>query len=175
MRSRTPDCGAQHKMAAPKTASGPRSVPWLSLCLLSYIFGLVESGMLCRYKKETCIMTLSLASVNLVPDGAIGPLCPGESATFVCNTTADLLWETSSAPGGNHRIFLASQSPATLGVFILSVNSVSVMSGMVSSTATTINGVRPSDDGVTLVCFENTDLTMSEQAVLRVEGKFCLS
>lgn len=49
------DCGAQHKMAAPKTASGPRSVPWLSLCLLSYIFGLVESGMLCRYKKETCI------------------------------------------------------------------------------------------------------------------------
>lgn len=120
-------------------------------------------------------MTLSLASVNLVPDGAIGPLCPGESATFVCNTTADLLWETSSAPGGNHRIFLASQSPATLGVFILSVNSVSVMSGMVSSTATTVNGVRPSDDGVTLVCFENTDLTMFEQAVLRVEGKFCLS
>ena len=110
--------------------------------------------------------------MNLVPDGAIVPLCPGKFAKFVCNTTAgDLLWETSSAPGDNQIFSLATQSSVTLGVFILSVEHVSVTG--VSSTATTVNGVRPSDDGVTLVCFENTDLTMSEQAVLRVEGKFC--
>lgn len=121
-------------------------------------------------------ITLSLASVNLVADHGAIPLCPGEFAKFVCNTTAgDLLWETSSAPGGNQRFYLATQSPVTLGVFTLSVEHVSMMSGMVtgvSSTATTVTSVRPSDDGVTIVCFENTDLTMFEQAVLRVEGGF---
>ena len=147
----------------------------LLLYLFSCIFGLVESGMLCGYRKRNVYITLSLASVNLVPDGAI-PLCPGEFVKFVCNTTAgELLWETSSAPGANQKFFLASQLPVTLGAFILSVEHVSMMSGVVtgvSSTATTVTSVRLSDDGVTLVCFESTDLTMSEQAVLRVRGKF---
>ena len=114
-------------------------------------------------------------SVTLVPNGAV-LLCPGVSAEFSCNTTAgDLLWETNSAPGDNHRIFYAAQPPKTLGDFILTVKHVSMMSGIVtgvSSTATTVTSVQPSYDGVTLVCLENTDLSMSEQAVLRVRGKF---
>ena len=62
--------------------------------------------------------------------------------------------------------------PGSLGIFSFSVLGVLKQGAMVvavNSTATTLVGVRPSDDNVMLGCREATQFK-AEQAVLRVSG-----
>ena len=87
-------------------------------------------------------------------------------------TGAALLWETNSTTG-NEIISDKSDTPGNLGIFHLSVLGVRRQGNVaveVNSSATTLVGVRMSDNNVKLGCLEATNFT-GEEAVLRVAGK----
>ena len=93
-------------------------------------------------------------------------VCPGTMPVFVCNTTeGGLLWETSSTNANNlYDENLNRQSPRTLGNFTLhrdgvAVNMATNLATAVNSTAVLTDPVQLSHDGVTLRCYETTDLT----------------
>lgn len=99
--------------------------------------------------------------------------CPGEIATFTCRTVgAALLWETNTTTQ-NEIISSISDTPGNLGIFRLSVLGVKEQNDVVvgvNSSATTLVGVRLSDNNIQLRCRETTNFT-GEEAVLRVNGK----
>ena len=100
--------------------------------------------------------------------------CLGDYVTFTCRTTGGaLLWETT---GGVNVVFDdAKDMPSILGIFNLSVVGVlkdGAMVAEVNSTATTLVGVRLSDDNVMLGCREAPNFTGFDQAVLRVSGTY---
>ena len=109
-----------------------------------------------------CIYLVELSPTNVTA-------CLGDYVTFTCRTTGGaLLWETT---GGANVVFDdAKDMSSILGIFNLSVFGVlkdGTMVAEVNSTATTLVGVRQSDDNVMLGCRETTSFT-GEQAVLRV-------
>ena len=84
---------------------------------------------------------------------------------------AALLWETSTT--GNELINDISDTPGNLGIFHLSVLGVDKQGRKVvgvNSSATTLVGVRLSDDNIKLGCRETANFT-GEEALLRVAGK----
>ena len=97
--------------------------------------------------------------------------CPGRNVTFTCRTTGGaLLWEAD-----NLQVVIddATDMPGSLGIFSFSVLGVLKQGAMVvevNSTATTLVGVRPSDNNVTLGCREASEFK-AEKAVLRVSGE----
>ena len=97
--------------------------------------------------------------------------CPGKNVTFTCRTTGGaLLWEAD-----NLQVVIddATNMPGSLGIFSFSVLGVlknGAVVVQVNSTATTLVGVRLSDDNVTLGCREASEFK-AEQAVLRVSGE----
>ena len=97
-------------------------------------------------------------------------VCPGDNVTFTCRTTGGaLLWEAN-----NLQVVIddAADMPNSLGIFSFSVLGVLKQGAMVvavNSTATTLVGVRQSDDNVMLGCREATQFK-AEQAVIRVSG-----
>ena len=97
-------------------------------------------------------------------------VCPGDNVTFTCRTTGGaLLWE---ANGLQVVIDDAADMPGSLGIFSFSVLGVLKQGAMVTevnSTATTLVGVRLSDDNVMLGCREAAQFK-AEQAVLKVFG-----
>ena len=106
-------------------------------------------------------------------------VCPGTMPVFVCNTTeGSLLWETSSTSANNlYDENLNRQSPRTLGNFTLHRDGVAVdmttnLATAVNSTAVLTDPVQLSHDGVTLRCFEDSDPSKFNEAVLNV-GKYC--
>ena len=102
--------------------------------------------------------------MNLVPSGD-QRLCLGDSISFACSTTGDLLWETSS-DSGNHVFDDAAQPSVMLGIFLLSVEHVS-MTGGVNSTAM-VSNVQASDNGTSLTCLEMSHTNVKSQAILKV-------
>ena len=102
-------------------------------------------------------------------------VCLGAHVTFTCRTTGGalhVLWEANGL-----LVFVddATDIPGSLGIFSFSVLGVLKEGGMVvevNSTATTLVGVRLSDDNVMLGCREATGFTGFEQAVLRVSGAY---
>ena len=100
-------------------------------------------------------------------------VCLGTLVTFTCRTTGGaLLWE---ANGLNIVIDDATNMLGNLGIFSFSVLGVLKQGAMVvevNSTATTLVGVRLSDDYVMLGCREATNFTDVEQAILRVSGTY---
>ena len=103
-------------------------------------------------------------------------VCPGSMPVFVCNTTeGGLLWETNSTNTNNNFIYNEKDktSPRILGNFTIYRDGVAV--NMTTSTATAVNStavltdpVQLSHDGVTLRCYEDSDLTKYSEAVLSV-------
>ena len=120
----------------------------------------------------------SPVAVLLVSDSSKATFCPGEVATFTCRTSGGaLLWETSTA-GDTKIITSVTDGPANLGIFrliVLGVRSTQVVGRQniveaVNSSATTLVGVRPADDGIRLGCRQTTNFTLDE-IILRVAGK----
>ena len=96
---------------------------------------------------------------------------------FVCNTTeGSLLWETIISSTILNFLYddnLSRQSPKSLGNYTIYRNGVAVdmttsMATAVNSTAVLTDPVQLSHDGVTLKCYENTDLDQYSEAVLSV-------
>ena len=116
-------------------------------------------------------------AVTLVPAASKATFCPGEVATFTCRTSGGaLLWGTNTT-GDTKIIRSVADGPANLGIFRLTVLGVSFGQRggttavvAVNSSATTLVGVRPTDDGIRLVCHETTNFTLDE-IFLRVAGK----
>ena len=101
--------------------------------------------------------------------------CPGSTAKFECQTTeGGLLWETSSTIV--NQVFDDPTQPSTrmLGIFLVSLDGISQLTNgtvtAVNSTAV-VNNLTLSDNGTTLKCSENADLSMFNEAVLRVAGE----
>ena len=88
-----------------------------------------------------------------------------------------MLWETSTT-GYTKIIRSVTDGPANLGIFRLTVDGVRSMPGAgqtsiveaVNSSATTLVGVRPADDGIRLGCRQTTNFSLDE-IILRVAGK----
>ena len=79
------------------------------------------------------------------------------------------------ATGDTKIIRSVADGPANLGIFRLTVLGVRQRGGTtvveaVNSSATTLVGVRPADDGIRLGCRETTNFTLDE-IFLRVTGK----
>ena len=81
------------------------------------------------------------------------------------------MWETSSTPE-NYIFHNITQPQKSLGIFLLRVDGVSLMNGMVLAVNSTavVSNVQPSYNGTVLRCSENADLNMFSEAVLRVAG-----
>ena len=86
------------------------------------------------------------------------------------------MWETSTT-SDTKIIVSVADGPANLGIFRLTVLGVSSTQGVgqtiveaVNSSATTLVGVRPADDGIRLGCRQTTNLGLDE-IILRVAGK----
>ena len=102
-------------------------------------------------------------------------VCLESMPVFVCNTTeGSLLWETNSTSANCvYDANLNRQSPKSLGVFTLyrdrvAVNMATMSATAVNSTAVLTDPVQLSHDGVTLRCYENSDLTKYSETVLNV-------
>ena len=121
-------------------------------------------------------MLILAVSLQIAGNVSVGnQFCPGSTASFECQTTeGGLLWETSSSTGANH-VFDDPTQPSTrmLGIFLLRLDGISTDGGSVNSTAVVSNVTLP-DNGTTLKCFENVDLSMFSETVLRVAGE-CIS
>ena len=65
-----------------------------------------------------------------------------------------------------------TQPPKNLGFFLLRVDGVSLMNGMVLAVNSTavVNNVQPSYNGTVLRCSEFANLSMFSEAVLKVAG-----
>ena len=114
-------------------------------------------------------VTLNIAGRALVGD----QFCPGSTAEFNCQTTeGSLLWETSGTTA-NHVFNNPLQSPAMLGIFLLSLDGITQTTGgtvtAVNSTAV-VSNVQTSFNGTVLKCSEFGDLNMFHETVLRVSG-----
>ena len=119
-----------------------------------------------------CVFS-SLYEVVLSPTNNV-TVCLGANVTFTCRTTGGaLLWEADNL---QVPIDDATDMPGSLGIFRFSVLGVLKEGAMVvevNSTATTLVGVRLSDDNVMLGCREATNFTRpAEEAVLRVSGTY---
>ena len=85
-----------------------------------------------------------------------------------------MLWETSGT-AVNH-VFDDPTQPSTrmLGIFLLRLDGISLLTNTtvsaVNSTAV-VNDVQPSYNGTALKCFENSDLSMFSETVLKVAGE----
>ena len=69
-----------------------------------------------------------------------------------------------------------TQPQKNLGIFLLSLDGISLMNGMVSAVNSTavVSNVQPTYNGTVLKCSEFTNLSMFSEAVLRVAGKVVL-
>ena len=101
--------------------------------------------------------------------------CLGDNLTFTCRTTgAPLVWETSSEAGSSKIVNDATDIPGNLGIFHLSALGVRKESNVVvdvNSSATTLAGLQPGDDGVTLSCLEASTFQLEELVILRSAGE----
>ena len=114
-------------------------------------------------------MTLKIAG-----NASVGnQFCPGSTAEFECQTTeGSLLWETASTHA-NHIYDNPGQSSKMLGIFLLHLDGISLMNGMVLAVNSTavVSNIQPSYNGTALKCSEYTELTMFRETVLRVAGE----
>ena len=117
--------------------------------------------------------TCTTPTVSLYPSGNV-TFCLGDNVSFTCRTTgAPLLWETSSEGGINKVINDAMDMPGNLGIFHLSVLGVREENNVVvevNSSATTLVGLQPGDDGVTLSCRDATTFH-KEMVILTLVGE----
>ena len=117
------------------------------------------------------------ATLKIAGDISVGnQFCPGSTAEFECQTTeGSLLWETSST-FLNHVFDNPTQPPRMLGIFLLSLDGISLLpNGTVSAVNSTavVSNVQLSNNGTMLKCSENVDISMFGETVLRVSGKWC--
>ena len=116
-------------------------------------------------------------TLKIAGDVSVGNhYCPGSTAEFECQTTeGSLLWETSST-FHNHVFDNPTQPPRMLGIFLLSLDGISLLTnGTVSAVNSTavVSNVQPSNNGSTLKCSENADISMFSETVLRIAGEWC--
>ena len=114
-----------------------------------------------------------IVTLQRAGDASFGnEFCPGSTAEYKCQTTeGSLLWETSETPE-NFIFDNMTQPQRSLGIFLLRVDGVSLMNGMVSAVNSTavVSNVQPSYNGTVLRCSEYADLSMLREIVLRVAG-----
>ena len=121
-------------------------------------------------------MLLILAvSLKIADNVSVGSqFCPESTAEFQCQTTeGSLLWETSST-ALNHVFDSPSQPSRMLGIFLLSLDGISLLTnGTVSAVNSTavVSDVQPSYNGTVLKCSEFANLSMFSETVLRVAGE----
>ena len=120
-----------------------------------------------------CINTLAV-TLRIAGSTSVGnQFCPGSTAEFECHTThGSLLWETSST-AANHIFDSPTQPSKTLGIFLLHLDGISLMNGMVLAVNSTavVSNVQPSYNGTVLKCSEFADLNMFSESILRVAGE----
>ena len=114
-------------------------------------------------------MTLKIAG-----DASIGnQFCPGSTAEFKCATTeGSLLWKNKNT-GANHIFDNPTQFSRMLGLFLLHLDGISRMNGVVLAVNSTavVSNVRLSYNETVLRCSEYADLSMFKETVLRVAGE----
>ena len=124
---------------------------------------------------SACCVLYALA-LKLAGNAKFGSqFCPGSTAEFECQTTeGSLLWETSST-AANHIFDDPAQSSKLLGIFLLQLDGILLTNGKVSAVNSTavVSNIQPSYNGTTLKCYEDADLSMFREAVLRVAGNGC--
>ena len=121
------------------------------------------------------MLSILAVTLKIAGDASVDTqFCPGGTAEFECQTTkGGLLWETSSAVH-NHVFDNPTQPSRMLGIFLLSLDGISLQTNgtvAVNSTAV-VNNVQLSNNGITLKCSENADLSMFSETVMRVAGEW---
>ena len=116
----------------------------------------------------------TLVTLQRAGDAAFGSqFCPRSTAEYKCQTTeGSLLWEIGGT-AENHIFHNKTQPKKNLGIFLLRVDGVLLMNGMVSAVNSTavVNNVQPSYNGTVLKCAEFADpFSLFREAVLRVAG-----
>lgn len=112
---------------------------------------------------------MTLKTTGTVTNGS--QFCPGGTAEFECTTEGSLLWEIVNT-GANHFYDNPAQSSIMLGIFLLHLNGISQMNGMVLVNSTAVvSHVQPSYDGTVLKCAEYADLSIFRETVLQVAGE----
>ena len=112
-------------------------------------------------------------TLKITGNSSIGSLfCPGSNAKFECATEGSLLWENKNT-GANHFFDGPAQPSRMLGIFLLHLDGISLMNGMVLAVNSTavVSNVQPSYNGTVLRCSEYADFSMFKETVLRVAGE----
>ena len=112
-------------------------------------------------------------TLKITGNASIGSqFCPGSNAEFECATEGSLLWEIRNT-GANHFFDGPEQPSRMLGIFLLHLNGISQMNGVVLAVNSTavVSNVQPSYNGTVLRCSEFTDISMFKETVLRVAGE----
>ena len=120
------------------------------------------------------LAALHAVTLKIADDASIGSqFCPGSNVEFECATTeGSLLWEIVNT-GNNHIFDDPAQPSRMLGIFLLHLDGISRMNGMVLAVNSTavVSNVQLSYNGTVLRCSEYADLSMFREVVLRVAGE----
>ena len=126
-------------------------------------------------------LLVHLVTLQRVGNASFGnQFCPGSAAEYKCQTTkGSLLWEIGGT-AQNHVFHSITQPQKNLGIFLLRVDGVSLMNGMVLAVNSTavVSNIQPSYNGTMLKCAENADpLSLFREIVVRVAGiiSHCIS
>ena len=115
------------------------------------------------YNRFLC---LCLFTAVLEPAGLVA-LCPGDNLTLTCTIPdGNVIWEVSTDTGSPFLPNDPNSAPVTRGIF--SVRVVSVVSTVVTSTATT-SDLQPISDGLVIHCRETVNLSQAN-ATLSIAG-----
>ena len=130
----------------------------------------------CRCMIQTeCLHCSRVVTLNIAGSALVGDqFCPGSTAEFNCQTIeGSLLWETSGTTA-NHVFNSPLQSPAMLGIFLLSLDEIAQTGGIVTAVNSTavVSNVQTAFNGTVLKCSEFGDLNMFHETVLRVSGSY---
>ena len=118
-------------------------------------------------------VTLKIAGDASIAIGSYSQFCPGSNAEFECATTeGSLLWENKNT-GANHIFDDPTQSSRMLGIFVVHLDGILRMNGVVLAVNSTavVSNVQLSYNGTVLRCSEYADLSMFRETVLRVAGE----
>ena len=112
-------------------------------------------------------------TLKIAGDASIGSqFCPGGNAEFECATEGSLVWANKNT-GANHIFDDPTQSSRMLGIFLVHLDGISRMNGVVLAVNSTavVSNVQLSYNGTVLRCSEFADLSMFRETVLKVAGE----
>ena len=137
-----------------------------SLLLLAYLTDGGGKALYVLVARCTIASSVYPCSAVLEPAGLVA-LCPGDNLTLTCTIPdGNVIWEVSTDTGSPFLPNDPNIAPVTRGIF--SVRVVSVVSTVVTSTATT-SDLQPISDGLVIRCRETVNLSQAN-ATLSIAG-----